>query len=103
MILRRARSVLGPLHLLAAGDTILNIGPITRGCLSLKSIRQLREEAGWTQLELAYKLGVTPSTIHNWEVGRFEPTASKLRQLAHVFGVSMDVIDFEQEQGKLAA
>ena len=60
-----------------------------------KTIRQLREERGWSQFELATRIGVTPSSIYNWESGRFEPRASQLRQLAQVFGVSMDAIDFE--------
>jgi len=60
----------------------------------MRTIRELREERGWTQLELAYKAGVTPATIYNWEAGRNEPKASQLRKLAQVFAVSMDVIDF---------
>lgn len=58
----------------------------------MKTIRELRNERGWTQLELAYKLGVTPLTVQNWERGKFEPTASKLRTIAQTFGVSMDDI-----------
>jgi transcriptional regulator with XRE-family HTH domain len=58
----------------------------------MKTIRQLREERGWTQLELANRLEVTPATVYNWERGKYEPTASKFRQIAHVFEVSMDDI-----------
>jgi transcriptional regulator with XRE-family HTH domain len=71
----------------------------------VKTIRQLREQHGWTQLELSNKLSVTPSTVYNWERGTYEPTASKLRQIAQAFGVSMDDIQIEipAEQGKAAA
>ena len=70
----------------------------------MKTIRQLREERGWTQLELANRLHVTPSTIYNWERGRFEPRASQLRQLAHVFDIRMDEIELlPTEPGKGAA
>jgi transcriptional regulator with XRE-family HTH domain len=71
----------------------------------VKTIRQLREEHGWTQLELSNKLGVTPSTVYNWERGKYEPTGSKLRQIAQAFGISMDDIQIEvlAEQGKAAA
>ena len=48
----------------------------------MRSIRQLREERGWTQLELAYRLGVTPVTIYNWERGRTEPRVSQTRPQA---------------------
>jgi transcriptional regulator with XRE-family HTH domain len=71
----------------------------------MKTIRQLREARGWTQLDLAYRVGVTPATVYNWERGRYEPKASQLRALARVFEVSMDDIDFESvlEAGKDAA
>ena len=62
---------------------------------TLKTIRELREGRGWTQLELANKLGVTPVTVYNWERGQHMPTVVQLRSLAHHFGVSMDAIDFE--------
>jgi len=61
------------------------------------TIRQLREERGWTQLKLATHLGVTPTTVSNWERAVFEPKASQLRAIARVFGVSMDDIDFETQ------
>ena len=63
----------------------------------MRTIRRLREERGWTQLEVAYRLGVTPVTIYNWERGRTEPRASQLRQLARLFGVSMDDMALEGE------
>lgn len=60
----------------------------------MKTVRALRQELGWTQLELANRLGVTPATVFNWERGKYEPKASQLRSMARVFGVSMDEIDF---------
>ena len=69
----------------------------------MKTIRQLRQDRGWTQLELAYKLGVTPLTIQNWERGRYEPSASRLRKIAEVFGVSMDEVEIPTTEGKAAA
>ena len=70
----------------------------------VKTIRQLREEAGETQLQVAIAIGVTPATVYNWERGQFEPKASQLRALAKHFTVSMDDIDFEgPTEGKDAA
>ena len=67
----------------------------------MKTIRQWREERGWSQHELAVKLGVTATTIYNWERGKNEPTASTFRRLAEVLGVSMGAIaQVEEEQGK---
>ena len=64
----------------------------------MKSIRELRNARGWTQLELPARLAVTPVTVYNWERGRYEPRASQLRQLAQVFGVSMDEIALVQQE-----
>jgi transcriptional regulator with XRE-family HTH domain len=62
---------------------------------TMQTIRELREERGWTQLQLGNMLGVTPVTVYNWERGQHMPTAPQLRALARAFGVSMDAIDFE--------
>ena len=69
----------------------------------MKTIRQLREERGWTQLALAYKAGVTPATVSNWERGIHEPKVSQLRGLARLFGVSMDDIALAGEEQSAAA
>lgn len=68
----------------------------------MKTIKVLREEHGWTQFELAVKIGVTPTTISAWERGLYEPRASQLRALAQVFLVAMDDIDTESpvQEGK---
>ena len=68
-----------------------------------RTIRELRETAGMTQLQLANRIGVTPSAVYNWETGRNEPKASQLRLVAEVFGVRMDDIDFEVEELKSVA
>ena len=67
-----------------------------------RTIRELRNQHAWTQVELANRLGVTPSTVYNWEHGNWEPRASQLRQLAAAFGVRMDDIKLV-EAGKAAA
>jgi transcriptional regulator with XRE-family HTH domain len=64
----------------------------------MKTIKQLREGRGWTQLKLANELGITPSTIYKWEAGRNEPGAMQLRAVARVFGVSSDDIELVDEQ-----
>jgi transcriptional regulator with XRE-family HTH domain len=73
----------------------------------MKTIRELREERGWSQFELAIRAGVTPGTVGNWERGKTEPKASQLRQLADVFAVPMDVIEVADREdtavGKVAA
>lgn len=68
-----------------------------------KAIKELRVEAGLTQLELANKVGVTPSSVYNWERGKTEPTATNLRDLALALGVAMEEIDLEVWYAKSAA
>lgn len=62
----------------------------------MKSIRTLREERGWTQLDLAMRLGVRPETISLWERGKHEPRASQFRELARLFGVRMEEITLDE-------
>ena len=71
----------------------------------MKTIKELRDERGWTQLQLANKLGVTPVTVYNWERGKYEPAASMFRRIARIFETSMDAIALvgEEEPGKLMA
>lgn len=69
----------------------------------MKTIRELREAAGLTQVQLSVKLNVTPGAVYAWESGRSEPRASQLRAIARLFNVCMDDIDFELEEVKSAA
>ncbi|MGI5238792.1 helix-turn-helix domain-containing protein [Dactylosporangium sp. CA-139066] len=53
-----------------------------------RRIRQLREEQGWTQGELAVRLGRTQTAISYWESGRRAPGIDELVELAEQFGVT---------------
>lgn len=55
-------------------------------------IAALRRNAGWSQAELAAKLGVSPSAIGMYEQGRREPAVDTLVALAALFGVSTDYL-----------
>lgn len=69
----------------------------------MKTIRELREEQGWSPVDLASKLGVSLATIYNWESRKYEPRASELRNLALLFGIAMDDIDFAATSKKAVA
>ncbi len=60
-----------------------------------KTIRGLRRERGWTQFELALRVGVQPQTVYLWERGRRTPLVPQLRKLGQVFGLCSDEIDLE--------
>ncbi len=69
----------------------------------MKTLREWREARGFTQLDIAFGLGITPTTVANWETGRSQPRARYLRALADYLGVSMDDIDFGVVELKSAA
>ena len=53
-------------------------------------IKDYRIKMGISQLELAQKLGVPPSTLFNYETGRAEPKISMLIKIADFYNVTID-------------
>lgn len=71
----------------------------------MRTLADLRKAAKLTQLELAVRLGVTPSTVYNWERGMAEPRARQLGLLAEALGVTADeaLASLPEPMGKAAA
>ena len=69
-----------------------------------EKIKQLREQKGLTQYELAEKIGCGKHNISTWELGKYEPLLANVVALADFFNVSIDELccrDFkEAKQGK---
>ena len=60
------------------------------------NIKEFRTEKGWTQAQLAEKIGVTQGAVYFWEKGINEPTAGYLIKLARLFSISVDeLLSFE--------
>lgn len=57
-----------------------------------EKIKQLRENKGISQPQLAEKLGVSFKTISSWEINRTEPNVGMLIKLAEYFNTSIDEI-----------
>ena len=57
------------------------------------TILDLREERGESRAALAAALGVTSEEVVEWEMGKTEPTISRLRALTGHFGVRDDQIN----------
>ena len=57
-----------------------------------QTIRQLRQERGWSQLELALQLDLAQSSIAQWEQGHRQPSPANRQRLADLFGVSVEAI-----------
>ena len=55
-------------------------------------IRRLRKERNLTQEELAEQLGITFQAVSKWENDNGMPDISQVVPIAHVFGVSTDVL-----------
>jgi transcriptional regulator with XRE-family HTH domain len=55
-------------------------------------IKQLREQMGYTQAELARKLKLTRSSINGWEMGLSVPSTPMVVELAKIFNVSTDYL-----------
>ncbi|MBQ7661636.1 MAG: helix-turn-helix transcriptional regulator [Clostridia bacterium] len=55
-------------------------------------IKELREQRGITQTELAKKIGITRSGVNAWEMGISMPSTQYVVELAQFFGVSTDYL-----------
>ena len=60
---------------------------------------QMRKLFQMTQEDIAEKLGVTRQSVAKWESGESVPDLDKCRQLADIFGVSLDdLANYEPEE-----
>lgn len=55
-------------------------------------IREARERLGWTQSDLAKKMGTTQQTIQRYEAGAVDVNSSKLVRLAEILGTTVDYL-----------
>lgn len=55
-------------------------------------LKELRQQRGLTQADLAHLLDLGPTAISNYEANRNEPAFDKLVQLANYFEVSCDYL-----------
>ncbi len=65
-----------------------------------KNIAELRKGSGMTQLELAEKLNYSDKAISKWERGEVTTDILVLKEVADIFGVSLDYFLEEEHQKK---
>lgn len=53
-------------------------------------LKKLRQNAGYTQKEIAEKLGKKQQTIASWETGQSQPDANTLFFICSVYGTTVD-------------
>lgn len=61
-----------------------------------EAIKQIRNELGYTQNDLAIKMHITSTTVSRWESGRSKPGRLAMSVLADICkekGVSQSLID----------
>lgn len=64
----------------------------------MRTIRELRLARGWTQGELARRVGVNATSARRWEWGITLPSVPKFRRLAKTFGVRMEDLSLVNEE-----
>lgn len=68
-------------------------------------LKLLRARRGVTQKQVAKLLGVTPTTVHNWEAGRHQLTLSPVQFVVLTNTLNCTIEDFlsESDREKLGA
>lgn len=56
------------------------------------NIKRMRKSLGWTQEQLAEKVGVTRATVTQWETGWSQPRMGAVKRIADAFNVSVSDI-----------
>ncbi|HYH12888.1 MAG TPA: helix-turn-helix transcriptional regulator [Thermomicrobiales bacterium] len=69
----------------------------------MKTIRALRQARGWSQYELALKVGVHPQAVYLWETGRRTPQVPQMRRLGQLFELCSDEIELVSSVGATRA
>lgn len=70
--------------------------PVLQRDLGLRIVK-LREKRGWSQGELAKRLGVRRDRLGNWERGRNAPSLEDLTALVDLLGATLDELVFGRE------
>lgn len=60
-------------------------------------VRRLRQERGWSQVELGEKISAHQKQISSYERGVNVPSVEILVKLAEVFGVTLDYLAFDNQ------
>ena len=64
--------------------------PSSLGAIVKSRLRQLRAERGWSQTELATRLGVSRQTVSSIERERYEPSLSLACKIARLLGRAIE-------------
>ena len=71
-----------------------------------EKITMLRKKSGWSQEELAMKLGISRQSVSKWESTASIPDLDKIIKLSEIFGVSTDYLlkdEIDDEPNEIVA
>jgi transcriptional regulator with XRE-family HTH domain len=66
-------------------------------------LKSIRNEKGWSQGQLAKKLGIDPQTVSKYERGVIFPTVNMMINLAKAFEITLDDLVFDDRKIDLDA
>ena len=70
-------------------ETYLKLKEERKNLFSVR-LKELRLQHGFSQEELAEKIGIKQNSYSDWENGKCKPNYEKLEKIADFFGVSLD-------------
>ena len=62
-------------------------------------LRELRGHKGWSQAELAARLGVSRQTVNALEVGKYDPSLPLAFRVARLFGRTIEDVFNDEQAG----
>lgn len=65
----------------------------SEGDHEMKTLREMRDEAGFTRRMVGEYVGVDPTAVWYWETRRARPNEANLRKLAELYDVSIEELD----------
>lgn len=60
----------------------------------MMTLKALRVNAGYTQVEAAKELDITPETLSNWERGKSFPTVPQIKEIEKLYSTKYAEIQF---------
>lgn len=57
-------------------------------------LRACRVQAGYTQKEVAEKLGISEVSVVSYETGKYSPSMEIGQKLSELYGIPLEVMDF---------
>lgn len=66
-------------------------------------LKKLRQDMGWSQVDLADRIGVSGSVVSMYENGQREPARDTLAKIARELNISMDALVLHDDSGHVAA